>query len=230
MRLLATSSFMLVLAASPIFADIVANPLEIYPLTGTITTVDLTGVPLGDANISTSAYLVQFLPYLADGDPDNGVVKGDLTGKYANPVEAAGPTYWSQQGGNYFSTGTTGSTTRITFTAAQSNLAFLWGSVDIYNSLTIHYANGDKTYTGSQAAAAASILPNGNRGYLGSAWVTITPDSAGDTYHSVEFTSTNYAFEFADVDASTVPDSGGTLMLFGSALVGVEVLRRKFRS
>ncbi|MBL0159841.1 MAG: hypothetical protein IPP47_22475 [Bryobacterales bacterium] len=110
-------------------------------------------------------------------------------------------------------------TITIHFVNPQTSLTFLWGSVDLYNTLTI----GNTSWTG------ADVIPptgaDGNQGPTGSAYVLIATDQP---FHDVTFKSDQYAFEFADVRA--VPDGGMTLMLLGGALVGFETLRRKFRA
>jgi hypothetical protein len=158
-------------------------------------------------------------------------VDSSSTGFYAIPIDNGNP--WSGQNGKYFSTGTSGSSITITFTAQQAALAFLWGSIDTYNNVVISFNNGTATYTGVEAAAAASTIANGYQGQGGSAWVAISPNTPGGEFNTVTFTSSQYSLEFAGVEASTegfgVPDGGMTLMLLGSALVGLETLRRKFR-
>jgi hypothetical protein len=221
-------ALLVVLAGSPVFADIVASTTVPYSLGGTVTSIDLTSVALGSTNFSGIGFSVAF----AGSDPDKGVVLGPLPGKYAVPI--AGPsTPWSDQGGKFFSTGTGGSSITITFSTAQSGLAFLWGSVDTYNDVQVSFNSGAEIYTGSDAALAASISPSGFQGFGGSAWVGINPDIPGGTFTTVTFTSSAYSLEFAGVQASTegfgVPDGGMTVMLLGGALVGLETLRRKFR-
>lgn len=219
---------LLILSSLPAFANLLASPSTPYSLGGTVTTVDLTGVALGhNPDVVGTGWAIDFTPN-ASSDPDWGVVVGAKTGKYAIPYAGPGQP-WS---GQYLSVAPNTSIT-INFTDPQAGLAFLWGSVDTYNSMTVSFSNG-QTYTGAQAAAAAGINANGFQGYGGSAWIAINPDPGNTTFQSVTFTSTQYAFEIAGVQASTggygVPDGGMTLMLLGGALVGLETLRRKFRS
>ncbi|MBL0162053.1 MAG: hypothetical protein IPP47_34110 [Bryobacterales bacterium] len=182
-------AFLVVTAGSPVFADsIVASINSPYALGGTVTAIDLTSVAVGPSPvINTAAYSVAFTP---GTDPDTGVVQGSLAGKYAAPIMGNG----SPWPGKYFSTGTAGNSITISFTTAQTGLAFLWGSVDTYNGVTVSFNDGAVTYTGSQVAAAAAILPNGGQGPGGSAYVAIN-STPGFTFNNVTFASTNYALE-----------------------------------
>lgn len=217
MRILGLA-LVLVLLGVPVFADSFdARVFPAYSVNGLY--VDVSGVsPTPSlAPITTAQYTVTFDP--AGGDLDRGIVNGAKSAKYAVPVAGPGGTLWQ---GNYFSTGSNGDKIVLTFAQPQFIMTFLWGSVDTYNTVT--FDNGD-SYTGSEAALQAAIQANGNQGQFGSAYVLYT-STAG--FSSVTFTSTQYAFEFADVRTS-VPDGGLTLVLLGGCLVGLETLRRKMR-
>ena len=224
-------ALLLVLAGSPVFADIVASTTAPISPGGVVTSVDLTSAALGPTNFATASYSVTFTP---GTDPDTGVVQGSVSGKYAIPIINSSGDPWTAQNGKYFSTGTEGSSITIHFTTKQAALALLWGSVDNYNDVTVSFDNGAALYTGSDVALAAGINPNGFQGFGGSAYVLINPNTSGGQFQDVTFTSHQYSLEFAGVQASTetfqVPDGGVTLMLLGGALVGLETLRRKLRA
>jgi hypothetical protein len=231
MRFLVTA-LLLVLAGSPALANITASTTVPQALSGTLTLVDLTSATLGPTSIPDNTfYSVTFSP---GTDPDTGVVQGSKSGKYAPPViNSAG----TQYAGKYFSTGTVGSSISIHFDTAQSALAFLWGSIDLVNGITVSFDNGAATYTGSQAAAAAGTVANGFQGFQGSAYVAITPNTVGGKFNDVTFTSTQYSFEFADVRATTgqfdistnVPDGGTTALLLGFAISALGLVSRRLR-
>ena len=195
----------LLFAASPIFADsVIANQTAPYSLGGTTTAID-------PSSLITGSYTVTFAP-------DAQVATGSAVGVYAAPWDYVANGPWS---GNYFTTGL-GSVT-ISFTHPQAELAFLWGSVDDYNAL--RFDNGPQ-YQGSTFASFANITPVQGQGPGGSAYAEFFVPGG---FTTVTFSSTQYAFEFAGVQAS-VPDGGMTLMLLGGALVGLATLRRKFRA
>jgi hypothetical protein len=216
------------LAGTPVFADIVASTTVPYSLGGTITSVDLTGLPTGDTTITTADYTVTFA---GSDEADTGVVKG-TDGQHAVPIVDSSGDPWTAQSGNYFSTGTGDDSITIAFNTPQTALAFLWGSVDAYNGLTITFsggANGPQSYTGN---SLSGVVPdNGFQGFGDSAYVGINPNSPGGTFTTVTFTSSQYSFEFAGVQASSqpysTPDGGTTLALLGLAVAGLAVLRRK---
>jgi hypothetical protein len=206
----------LAFAAAPIFADsLVANLTTPYIPNGPY--VDVSSAPLGSsASITGIGYTIDFLGV----DPDAGVVDSALGGKYAVPITGNGSP-WS---GNYLSASPY-SSIKISFTNPQNEITFLWGSVDVYNSLITIGNATTPTYTGQDVAKAVPLTANGNQDFGGSAYVDITTTNP---FTSVTFTSTSYAFEFAGVN--NVPDGGMTLMLLGGALVGLSTLRRKFRA
>jgi hypothetical protein len=214
-------------AASPIFADsLVGSTTVPFSPGGVVTNIDVssvTPVPSQTTPILGTGYEVT----LTGGDPNSGVVTGSKSGYYAVPIINSSGDPWV---GNYFSTGTLGSTITIHFATPQTGLALLWGSVDAYNTITL---DDGASFTGADVGTAAGIPANGYQGFGGSAYVAINA-APGNTFQNVTFTSSEYSFEFAGVQGSTqdyqVPDGGVTLMLLGGALVGLETLRRRFRA
>ena len=169
------------------------------------------------------------------------VVIGSSSGVYAAPFLSGnnGSGFGSPNQGNgvdltnYISAGGTsspGGTAGVTLVLPGEVHSFglLWGSIDTYNTLELF--DGSTlvgTVTGSDAAAAASTLPNGDQGTDGTAYVNISSTAAFDT---VEAFSSSYAFEFDDVSYSRngVPEPL-TLSLFGVGVAGAAALRRRRR-
>jgi hypothetical protein len=112
----------------------------------------------------------------------------------------------------------------ITFDVSMSYFGFYMGSPDAYNFITF-YGAGDvpiRTFTGDQL-----LTPAGGDQTVGrfvNFWAT-----SGTTFDKIVMSSDIAAFE-TDNHAYAAPDGGMTLMLLGSALVGLETLRRRFRA
>jgi hypothetical protein len=105
-------------------------------------------------------------------------------------------------------------------------LGLYWGSIDLYNSITITDANGQ---TVINATAYPQLNPNnGDQGLLGSAYVNIF-DTAAIT--GVVFNSSQIAFEFDNVTIASVPEaSTWAMMLLGFLGLGFMAYRRKENS
>jgi hypothetical protein len=156
------------------------------------------------------------------------VVNGTVAFQAAAPVAAASggaPEYLTGDFGsamttdiaasaNYFSTGL--GTITITFASPQTSLAFLWGSIDIGNSLLFNDA-GNFVVSGAAAQAAAadfmSILGGG-------AWVVVNTDTP---FTTVTASSSTPSFEFGTVAASTAPFVANPEPI-NTALVGSGIL------
>jgi hypothetical protein len=191
------------------------------------TVVALTGISSpSQATIITPAYTVAF----AGTGPGQGVVSGTIANGHVAPVAAvSGGTreYLTDDfsstmttniaaSANYFSTGL--GTITITFTSPQTSLAFLWGSIDVGNSLLFNDA-GNFIVSGTAAEAAAA-------GYISnllqerSVWVVINTDTP---FTTVTASSSTPSFEFGMVAASTTPFVANPEPI-NTALVGSGIL------
>jgi hypothetical protein len=160
------------------------------------------------------------------------VVEGSVSGQYKSPFDPAGSgapsgsalTNW--QGIDYYTVGSPGkqaSPAIMTFTADQSYLSLLWGSIDSYNAIQF-WLNGVLVDTvGGTEVLNAGATPSAS----GAALVRIT-----ETFDELRFFSNypNYgndtpAFEFSHVVA-TVPLPAGGVLLIG-AFGALAALRRR---
>jgi hypothetical protein len=158
-------------------------------------------------------------------------VINSLSGKYAAPFLSGGngALFGNANGVDttrYLSTGT--GTVTLQLPGLMQYLGLLWGSVDSYNALDF-YAGATllDTITGSEVTAS----PNGNQGVNGTLYVNFSSDTPFDR---VVARSSSYAFEFDNVAYFSGPTPAGdpvsapaTLALFGAALAGLGIARRR---
>jgi hypothetical protein len=164
-------------------------------------------------------------PAIVSFSGDAGLVSGTQS-KYAAPYVSGGNNV--HFGDNYTGADKTSYVTSgklpgsITFNFGQDcdYFGLLWGSVDAYNTLEfIRDGESVGVVTGRDAVNPA----NGYQGQGGSAYVNIW----GITFDRVIAISSSYAFEIDNVAYGKVPDGGMTLILLGTALSAMGLIRRK---
>lgn len=159
---------------------------------------------------------------------DAQTAAGFASGIYAAPyVDGNGGPFGDNEIGSdtthYLSSGI--GSVSLAFAAPQTYLGLLWGSVDLYNTLTLYNgATQVATFTGASVNAAA----NGDQGLQGSYYVNI---SDLDPFNRAVFSSTQYAFEFDNVAYNVDPPSAVpeplTLSLLAAGLAGMGTMRKK---
>ena len=159
-------------------------------------------------------------------------VQGALSGKYAAPFLSGGngAGFGNLNGADtttYLTSGITPGGVSLAFAGYQQYFGLLWGSIDLYNTLSFYDgATLLGSVTGGQVLAGA----NGNQGINGTLYVNINTDVG---FNRVVATSSSYAFEFDNVAynatplASNVPDGGSLMGVFGLALIGMAGIARR---
>jgi hypothetical protein len=204
----------------------------------TPTAINLVGITAPSrSTIVGPGYSVSFS--VASGQ---GVVKGNAGGLHAVPVGGvigSTPEYLTGNygstlttdiaaSGNYFSTGLGAIT--FTFTAPQTSIAVLWGSIDTGNSLTFNDTTHFKVTGSAVQAAAAGFISNGFQGAGGSAYVVVNTTTP---FTTITATSTVPSFEFAALAASTaafttVPEPTTFLLItLGVGMIAFGAHRRR---
>lgn len=172
-------------------------------------------IPGGDAPIGSDVLLYDF----TDGnlgvlDPGyvNTTIQDTTDGNGAqNP--------FSIPGGNYLDVLAGGSAT-ITFDQLLRSVSFNWGSVDAYNTLTIHWSGGDKVVIGNPGGGNQQN-PSNN----GVFWATV---GAGESISGLTFASSQNSFEVDDISGSAVPEPATwAMMIAGFGLAGTALRRRR---
>jgi len=205
--------------------------------TGATTVIALQDITTpSQAAISTPAYSIDF-----NVAANQGVIQGSVPSTiHAVPVagvSGSDPTYLTGDfgsdkttdplaSGNYLSTGT--GTITITFTAPQTSLALLWGSIDSGNLITFN--NGAGSLSGAQVqASTAGFSANGFQGPTGSAYVLANSDTP---FTTVTLTSDVLSFEVAGLagaSGSTAVPEPLSLALLGTGLVATGLIRKRMR-
>ena len=158
------------------------------------------------------------------GSSASGLYVGDVTNVTRSPFRTSADLADTERYLN--ARAVAGSSVVFTYGASQTAFALLWGSVDptpqSYNQLTFTFSGsgGSQIVYGSDVVAGLSGVTPGTTNLAVSIYGL-------NAFNTVTVTATQEAFEF--VPGVAVPDGGATLMLLGSALVGLGALRRKFR-
>jgi len=122
-------------------------------------------------------------------------------------------------GGNYLSVLAGGSAT-ITFDSLMRSISFNWGSVDTYNTLTIHWSGGDKVVLGNPGGGNQQN-PSNN----GVFWANVGAD---EYITGLTFASSQNSFEVDDISGSAVPEPATwAMMITGFGLAGAAIRRRR---
>lgn len=184
------------------------------------------GVAAGDGSGLTSAYGTTYdfnsgaLPGAFAG---GNVVSGSSSGQYAAPFVTSADTT------SYYTVGsfTSPQMTTLTLSGSYNYLGLLWGSIDQYNSITLHYAGG-----GSDTVNYLSPTPlspnDGNQGLGGTKYVNIL---ASQNITSIDFYSGQAAFEIDNVTVAAVPEPATWgMMILGFLGLGFMGYRRSSKS
>lgn len=133
----------------------------------------------------------------------------------------APPANTSPAGTSYLSVLGGGSAT-YSFLSAVHGFQFDWGSVDTYNTLTIHSSAGDIVITGG----AVGTPPFGNQVLPGTNGRFTVVRTAGETFTGFTLTSSQNSFEIDNL--AVVPEPATwAMMIIGFAGVGGMVRRRR---
>ena len=137
--------------------------------------------------------------------------------------DAARPAFGST--GNFASVRTNGSYS-VNF-AATDLFAFVLGSLDTYNTLTLHYADGSsQAYAGGQIINDLSF-PSGNQVSGETNGVVTYKVTSGPKLTGATFTSSANSFEFDNLAAGAVPEPATWAMMIGGfGLIGAASRRR----
>lgn len=165
--------------------------------------VTLGGVAAGDGSGLTSFYgtTYNFDTSFAAISAGN-LETGSSSGQYAAP---------NGDSTQYYTVGSfiTPQTATLTLGGNSNYLGLLWGSVDDYNSITLHLANGGTEVISSSTQPLLNPA-NGNQGPGGTSYVNIY---ASDYITSIDFLSGKAAFEFDNVTVAAVPEPATWAMM-----------------
>jgi hypothetical protein len=106
--------------------------------------------------------------------------------------------------------------------------AFVLGSVDTYNKLTLGYEDGSsQAYAGGQIINDL-VFPSGNQILGDTNGVVSYRVTSGPRITSATFTSTGNSFEFDNISVAAVPEPATWAMMIGGfGLIGAVARRRK---
>jgi len=191
------------------------NEINAPATDGSYWTTPYAGVHVRNFNTDTLGVLP--LPSGFTGDAQ--VVTGSVSNEYAAPYNDQTQYMVVPKAGD---TSGSASLTLVSGVVQNNYVGLYWGSVDTYNTLKI--LDGTTvvyTLTGLQVLNPA----DGFQGTGGSVYVNILDLPA---FTSIEFDSSQVAFEFDNVAYGNVPEPG-TLLLLGTGLVGLVAFRKRFK-
>ena len=171
-----------------------------------------------------------FLTLSGSGAPNSGgtlsgAVSGTIVG--GSVLAADSPPFADDvaPGSNYLTAGpVAGSPATLTFSGAGVDyISFLWGSPDMFNSLTVN-----STGSAGQVFTASSLgfsVTNGDQSFNQSVQFTAL---AGSKITSLVFSSTDNAFESANFSITPIPEPETyALMMAGLGVMGFVARRRR---
>lgn len=146
---------------------------------------------------------------------------GTTTDLFAQPLGSTG---------FYFSTGpSTITPSNITLGDNILSFSFIWGSLDLYNTLTLNTLGGSQAFTGADIAA---LIPGGASGShtdpSQNPIVTFTLSGLWQQAVNFDMSSTQNAFELDNIFVQPVPEPGTwAMMLLGFGGIGYAMRRRR---
>ncbi len=197
-----------------ILAALGAMALTAMPASAAITITSAPGTNpyVGTPTFNFDSPTPQWSGAIATGSSSTGAQPFGSTGGYAT----VGP-----------SVGSPGILNLSSF-ADINTISFIWGSVDIYNTLEVLNAMG--TVIGSWTGSAVAAPANGDQtDPVKNPLVTLTFTGAErGTADRLRFSSTSNAFEFDNVTVAAVPEPAAwMLMLMGMAGIGFSMRRKR---
>ena len=144
----------------------------------------------------------------------------------ARPTNTASPVIntvgnWVAVAGSSNTNNGGGTTATLTLAPGISGVSFLWGSPDTFNSVRVNTNAGSLTFT----AAALGLAATGDGSKA--SYVNFRVSGAASAITSLNFISSQQAFEFSNVSA--VPEPGTYAMLL-SGLMAVGFVARRRRA
>lgn len=146
----------------------------------------------------------------------------------ARPTNTASPVIntvgnWVAVAGSSNTNNGGGTTATLTLAPGISGVSFLWGSPDTFNSVKVNTNSGSLTFTAAALGLTASGDPNK------AAYVNFKVSGAASAITSLNFISSQQAFEISNVSA--VPEPGTYAMLLsGLMAVGFVARRRRVQA
>jgi len=187
-----------------------------FAVAGSANAAIVTGfLPGADAPLAGDTLLYDFTDGnlgVLDGGAVNTIIQTGTNGSGAqNP--------FSVPGGNYLSV-LAGGTATLTFDSLMRSISFNWGSLDTYNTLTIHWSGGNEI-----------VIPNpadGNQTQPGTNGLFFASVGAGESISGLTFASSQNSFEIDDISGSAVPEPATwAMMITGFGLAGAAIRRRR---